>query len=779
MNTIANISFERDNGLFCPITGELMINPVIDNDGNTYERSAIEVWIKRNGTSPTTRNPLNINNLIPNIALSNTIKERIIQFSKQNLNNELVVNATKYKDEYNITITTPYKHINERIPTDIVAVVDVSGSMSSEATTSEGENTGLTLLDIVKHALGTVTAILGPNDRFSVITFSDNAKIIFGLTEMTENNKINVNKLIEPIQTEGVTNLNTGLIKGLDVIKERQFPECLRNSAILVLTDGVPSDYDHINMLKRHNIFPAPISTFGFGYNLDSILLKKIAETTGGNYSFIPDAGFVGTSFIHAISNILTTFTTNATIKINFDKETTLSSPPFDLNYTEESNGIIIKLGSIQSEQPRQIIFRVKTSTNPIISATLMYDMSSSDGKYPFNAITNSLTSNDNDIESDYILFKSIGLGYLHDLQENRRSGVNPDIADSIRIEYVDKIKEFNELTNKWLLDNKIYENERYLYTQEQGNTYARMEGLNQDFKGQIMIAIERKDYWTKWGRHFLPSIEDAHKYGRPNNFKDIGLQYYGGLLFRNIRDDADDKFNNLPPPTPKPSRSGFSSSSTNTPIVSMTSLNNRAAACFHGDCLVTMNNGNKKMVKDIRKGDLINNGEVVCILETIFSDKDNNNKTDTLSLRSGVLVKNSDSSMWSQDPIHFCTELVKINDLLITPWHPILYKGNWTFPCDINPIQEVECLAVYSFLIRNNDKYISTMIVNDIECVTLAHNLNKGITYHSFFGTNEIVKELEKCKNWLNGKVSFYNGFLLKDEESGLATGFNFDLEI
>ena len=81
MNTIADITFERDGGFFCSITGELMIYPVIDNDGNTYERSAIEEWIKKDGTSPTTRNPLNKNDLIPNIALSNTIKERIIQFS--------------------------------------------------------------------------------------------------------------------------------------------------------------------------------------------------------------------------------------------------------------------------------------------------------------------------------------------------------------------------------------------------------------------------------------------------------------------------------------------------------------------------------------------------------------------------------------------------------------------------------------------------------------------------------------------------------------------------
>ena len=36
----------------CPITHELMIDPVIDSDGNNYERLAIENWLKQHSTSP-------------------------------------------------------------------------------------------------------------------------------------------------------------------------------------------------------------------------------------------------------------------------------------------------------------------------------------------------------------------------------------------------------------------------------------------------------------------------------------------------------------------------------------------------------------------------------------------------------------------------------------------------------------------------------------------------------------------------------------------------------
>jgi hypothetical protein len=42
----------------CPITLDLMVDPVVASDGFTYERAAIEKWIKIKGTSPFTRAPL-------------------------------------------------------------------------------------------------------------------------------------------------------------------------------------------------------------------------------------------------------------------------------------------------------------------------------------------------------------------------------------------------------------------------------------------------------------------------------------------------------------------------------------------------------------------------------------------------------------------------------------------------------------------------------------------------------------------------------------------------
>ena len=60
----------------CPLTMELMRDPVITADGQTYERAEIESWFalgKR--TSPLTGAELPSTHVTPNIALRNAIQE--------------------------------------------------------------------------------------------------------------------------------------------------------------------------------------------------------------------------------------------------------------------------------------------------------------------------------------------------------------------------------------------------------------------------------------------------------------------------------------------------------------------------------------------------------------------------------------------------------------------------------------------------------------------------------------------------------------------------------
>ena len=52
----------------CPITQQEIKEPVIDREGNTYEKQAILEWLKTNNISPLTRNRLTSEDLQPNRA---------------------------------------------------------------------------------------------------------------------------------------------------------------------------------------------------------------------------------------------------------------------------------------------------------------------------------------------------------------------------------------------------------------------------------------------------------------------------------------------------------------------------------------------------------------------------------------------------------------------------------------------------------------------------------------------------------------------------------------
>merc|ERR1712154_122359 len=58
----------------CPITREPMEDPVICCDGHTYEREAIELWLRNNSRSPKTNQPLPSRDLVPNHALRSSIE---------------------------------------------------------------------------------------------------------------------------------------------------------------------------------------------------------------------------------------------------------------------------------------------------------------------------------------------------------------------------------------------------------------------------------------------------------------------------------------------------------------------------------------------------------------------------------------------------------------------------------------------------------------------------------------------------------------------------------
>ena len=104
--------------------------------------------------------------------------------------------------------------------------------------------------------------------------------------------------------------------------------------------------------------------------------------------------------------------------------------------------------------------------------------------------------------------------------------------------------------------------------------------------------AISSQAFHTKWGRHYLLSLARAHQQQQCNNFKDPGVQHYGGALFSAECDRGEAIFMALPAPTPAPRAAGYGGGGrgcTPTSTVDMSNYMNRCGGCIHGDCIVTL----------------------------------------------------------------------------------------------------------------------------------------------------------------------------------------------
>mmetsp|Transcript_35319 Transcript_35319/g.82536 ORF Transcript_35319/g.82536 Transcript_35319/m.82536 type:complete len:108 (-) Transcript_35319:199-522(-) len=66
---------EAPNEYACPITMDIMVDPVLAMDGHSYERAAIENWLRQSQKSPKTNALLPSKMLLPNHALRGMIIE--------------------------------------------------------------------------------------------------------------------------------------------------------------------------------------------------------------------------------------------------------------------------------------------------------------------------------------------------------------------------------------------------------------------------------------------------------------------------------------------------------------------------------------------------------------------------------------------------------------------------------------------------------------------------------------------------------------------------------
>lgn len=586
------------------------------------------------------------------------------------------------------------KEVDIRPSQDIVAVVDISSSMSSKAlhkTTNGIVEDGLSILDIVKHSLKTIVNSLTLKDRFSLVVFNFEGKIIVPLDIVTDEFKNDIINKITNLTAYGTTNLWDGLLKGMEELESNLTGN---NQSIILLTDGVPNiepPRGHILTFKKYlqkNICKFSLYTCGFGYSMESKLLVQLSDLApyGGSYSFIPDSGMVGTIFINLIANIFNQTTINLKLNIPDELVPYIEDTLVFSHLGYHGQSAIIKLNK---NLPKSSKFKIS-------GIHLRY------GPFQFEITPGIL------INKEEFNFQKVRYNFVKDLR-----------------------KSINE-------SKKLFDNFDKIIKETDSN--SKILKLLEDYSGQVSEAFETK-YYSKWGKHYLPSILVAHEQEKCNNFKDPGVQIYTNVEFEKYQEILEENFTKIPPPIPyiyaeKEEYASFSSS------FNMNTYYSSNNPCYAPECMVTLDDGSKYPVGDIKKGMFVHTKYGPAEIKLVIVSR----------------VKNHHTMM-----CHFNT------GLKITPYHPIIYNNTWVFPSDLVEPIDTRTPVVISIVL---DKY-HILTVDNIETVTMGHNLTEPVVSHSFFGSPQVIEQLSTHPTFDSGTIILSEECIKREPNTNMVIGF------
>jgi Mg-chelatase subunit ChlD len=653
------------------------------------------------------------------------IKETVIEVED---GEDLAVSVSPTPDDrtiiYSLQPPTEPATPNQRAPCDLVLVIDVSGSMDFEAPlpdASKGskESAGLSILDLVKHAARTILETLDQNDRLSLVTFGYNATVVSDLTPMNVKGKQAMNKCINDLRAEGATNLWAGISTGLKV-----FAQASRSNnvpSMFVLTDGQPNHMCPVQgyipklkpVLARMASMETPvpsIHTFGFGYDIRSGLLQSIAELGLGSYAFIPDAGMIGTVFVHAVANQYATFATEVTIQIPDVKSTRRVALPTVFNSSVHQGCLTMRLGNLQFGQTRNLVVKFLDDTYRF-PANALIAYRNLDGDLQHIQLSQSSVKCLPQQEIEYHMLRSKLCTAIAELFPVKSNGEHEPLEQVQALAAAGKtLKALAASTSRNAEPSPAY-----------ASILSDINGPGQ--AGQVLKAIDtkghRESYWARWGRHYLPSLLHAHARQVCNSFKDPGPLQYGSNspLFTHWRDQLDMAFDSLPAPTPSLIR--FIDRRNYVPITSMSMYHNSGGSCFEGSCAVRLADGEEDLrIADLKPGMAV--------------------WTPTGARRVAGVLK-------TLAPQGIKRDLVRVGELWVTPWHPMLRNGIWVFPADVAHEGAEREVSVYSVLLEASENPDDHAIeVGGQVCVTLGHGLSQhdesDIRGHVFFGDYERI---------------------------------------
>jgi Ca-activated chloride channel family protein len=233
----------------------------------------------------------------------------------------------------------------ERVATDLVVVLDRSGSMGGEK------------IAHAKQAVGELIRQLRPHDRFALVTYSNDATIVIPPTPAAGISPAVWMEASAAISTAGGTNMARGLDLGLDTVHRSRAPD--RVPRVILLSDGLANIGDTsveglVARAARAARGEYMLSTVGVGADFNEYLMTGLADAGTGNYYYLETSRDLASVFAREFEAARTTVASGLAVAIEpADGVRVVDAAGYPLERT--SDAVTFRPGSLFAGQERHI----------------------------------------------------------------------------------------------------------------------------------------------------------------------------------------------------------------------------------------------------------------------------------------------------------------------------------------------------------------------------------------------------------------------------------------
>jgi len=237
-----------------------------------------------------------------------------------------------------------------RLPTDLVVVLDRSGSMH-----------GQKIAD-ARSAVRQLISQLGPDDRFSLVTFSSGSELTIPLAYATPNAVARWNETVGSIGAGGGTYMGPALDLAFDAIDSSRSAQRVPRS--ILLSDGLAAESQP--ELREKALRAArgeyTLSTVGIGSDFDERMMSSLSDAGTGNYYYLADTRNLAEIFSNEFETANETVASG--LEIRLEPAAGVSVVEASGYPLERSGGrVLLRPGSLYSGQQRHVWVTLRVPT--------------------------------------------------------------------------------------------------------------------------------------------------------------------------------------------------------------------------------------------------------------------------------------------------------------------------------------------------------------------------------------------------------------------------------